>query len=74
MMQLKAATDANVVIDGFPVTSASNTIADAIEGVTIDLASARPGTMLDLSVDYDPDGARAAVQGFVASYNKLIDT
>lgn len=74
MLELQAAADANVVIDGFPVTSASNAISDAIDGVTIDLASAKPGTMLDLSVEYDPEGAKAAVQGFVTAYNKLIDT
>jgi flagellar hook-associated protein 2 len=74
MMQLEAAADANVVIDGFPVTSSSNTISDAIDGVTLNLASAKPGTMLDFSVEYDPDGAKTSVQGFVTAYNKLIDT
>ena len=74
MMQLQAAADANVVIDGFPVTSSSNTIAGAIDGVTLNLVSARPGTMLDFSVEYDPDGAKTSVQGFVTAYNKLIDT
>jgi len=74
MLELQAAADANVVIDGFPVSSASNAISDAIDGVTIDLASAKPGTMLDLSVEYNPEGAKAAVQGFVTAYNKLIDT
>lgn len=74
MAELKPAADANVVIDGFPVSSASNTISDAIEGVTLSLVGAKPGTMLNVSVAYDPDGAKAAVQGFVSSYNKLIDT
>ncbi len=74
MLELQAAADANVVIDGFPVTSASNAISDAIDGVTINLASARPGTMLDLSIEYDPEGAKTSVAGFVTAYNKLIDT
>ncbi len=74
MLQLQAAADANIVIDGFPVTSASNAISDAIEGVTIDLVAAKPGTMLDLSVEYDPASAKNSVQGFVTAYNKLIDT
>ena len=74
MLELQPAADANVVIDGFPVSSSGNSIDDAIEGVTIDLASAKPGTMLDLSVDYDPAGAKNSVQGFVTAYNKLIDT
>ncbi|MDH5275175.1 MAG: flagellar filament capping protein FliD [Gammaproteobacteria bacterium] len=74
MLELQAAADANIVIDGFPVTSASNAISDAIDGVTIDLGSAKPGTILGLSVEYDPEGAGAAVQGFATAYNKLIDT
>lgn len=74
MLELQAAADANVVIDGFPVTSSSNEISDAIDGVTISLAKAKPGTMLDLSIEYDPAGAKTAVAGFVTAYNKLIDT
>ena len=74
MLQLQAAADANIVIDGFPVTSSSNTISDAIDGVTVNLVSARPGTMLDLAVEYDPAGAQTSVEGFVTAYNKLIDT
>ncbi|MEQ1803226.1 MAG: flagellar filament capping protein FliD [Gammaproteobacteria bacterium] len=74
MLELQAAADANVVIDGFPVTSSTNAISDAIDGVTINLVSAKPGTQLDVSVEYNPEGAKTAVAGFVTSYNKLIDT
>ena len=74
MLELQAAADANVVIDGFPVTSASNDITDAIDGVTINLVAAKPGTMLDVSIEYDPEGAKTSVAGFVTAYNKLIDT
>jgi flagellar hook-associated protein 2 len=74
LVELQAASDASVAIDGFAVTSASNTLSDAIDGVTINLASAKPGTTLALAVDYDPSGATSSVQGFVAAYNKLIDT
>ncbi|MEO8223645.1 MAG: flagellar filament capping protein FliD [Gammaproteobacteria bacterium] len=74
LLELQAAADANVVVDGFPVTSPSNAIKDAIDGVTVNLVSAKPGTILDLAVGYDPAGATSSVQGFVAAYNKLIDT
>jgi len=74
MLELQAAADANVVIDGFPVTSSTNAISDAIDGVTIDLVSAKPGTTLDVSVEYNPEGAKTSVAGFVTAYNKLIDT
>jgi flagellar hook-associated protein 2 len=74
MLELQAAADANVVIDGFPVTSSTNAISDAIDGVTLNLVSAKPGTTLDFSVEYNPEGAKTSVAGFVTAYNKLIDT
>lgn len=74
MVELQAAADANAVIDGFAVSSSSNTISNAVDGLTIDLVSAQPGTTVDVSVDYNPDSAKNSVQGFVAAYNKLIDT
>ncbi|MBL8200117.1 MAG: flagellar filament capping protein FliD [Chromatiales bacterium] len=74
MTELQAAADANVVIDGVAVSSPTNAISDAIDGVTLNLVSAKPGTILDLSVEYNPEGAKTAVQGFVTAYNKLIDT
>ncbi|MCL4792873.1 MAG: flagellar filament capping protein FliD, partial [Gammaproteobacteria bacterium] len=74
MTQLTAATDAGVVIDGVIVSSATNKISDAIEGVTLNLVSANPGTELALGIGYDTDGAKRSVGNFVNSYNKLIDT
>ena len=74
LLQLKAASDANVVIDGFPASSASNAISDAIEGVTLNLLTTKPGTAVDVSIEFNPDGAKTSVEGFVTAYNKLIDT
>lgn len=74
MTQATAAADAVVEIDGFTVTSATNRIEDAIEGVTIDLLQAEAGTLIDLEVDYDTDSARAAVNAFVNSYNGVLGT
>jgi len=74
LLQLQAAADANVVIDGFPVSSSGNTISAAIDGLTINLVSAKPGTTVNVSVDYNPEGAKSSVAGFVTAYNKLIDT
>ncbi len=74
MTQLSAAADAGAIIDGVVVSSATNTISDAVEGVTLNLVSANPGTELTLGIDYDTDGAKRSVGNFVNSYNKLIDT
>jgi flagellar hook-associated protein 2 len=74
MTQLDAAANAGAVIDGIAVSSASNTISNAIDGVTLNLVKAEPGTKLALNIEYDTDGAKRSVGNFVNNYNKLVDT
>ena len=64
--------DALVSIDGVPVTSATNTIAGVIPGVTINLASADPGSEVQLSVAPDTGSITSAVNSFVCAYNQAI--
>lgn len=74
LTQATAAADAVVEIDGFTVTSSTNRVEDAIEGVTIDLLEAEQGTLIDLEVAYDTDTARATLNAFVNSYNGVLAT
>jgi len=69
-----AAADALVRIDGLEVGSASNSIAGAIDGVTLDLVAAEPGSIATLSVANDTAAARERIDAFVKSYNGLVDT
>ena len=69
-----AAQDAIVRIDGLEVTSNSNSIADAVEGVTLDLTRALPGETFSLRVENDETAARDAVTAFVDAYNELVQT
>jgi len=64
-----AAQDALVDIDGIAVVSASNTLSGAIEGVTLNLVKAAPGTVSTLTVARDVESAKAAVDAFVKGYN-----
>lgn len=66
-----AAADAWVVIDGIDVTQSSNTITDAIEGVTLNLTAAEVGTKTKVTVATDKSGVSSAVQAFVTAYNAL---
>jgi len=68
-----AAANAQLTIDGMSVTSQSNTITDAIEGVTLDLQGADVGTTVDLSVSVDPAQIRGKVETFVEAYNSLVN-
>ena len=63
-----AARDATIVVDGITVTRSSNTVSDALEGVTLSLAKEGETT---LTVTRDSSGALGAVQGFVKAYNEL---
>lgn len=74
LSQVGAARDAEIRVDGFTVTSGSNAVTDAIEGVTLDLVSAKPGTTLNLTVANDTTATRERVQKFVTDYNTLAST
>jgi len=63
------ATDAKVSIDGLMTTSPSNTIADAVPGLT--LAIKQVGTSR-VEVKSDPSGSRVAVENFVKAYNAAL--
>ncbi|MGB5624758.1 MAG: flagellar filament capping protein FliD [Woeseiaceae bacterium] len=69
-----AGQDALVRIDGLDVASSTNTIAGAIQGVSIDLLASMQGGTEKLTVENDESAARGLVEDFVASYNALVST
>jgi len=71
-MTVKApAADARILVDGFSITSPTNTFSQAVDGVTLVVAKASPGENVTLSVNADKSTARSAIDQFVAGYNKL---
>jgi flagellar hook-associated protein 2 len=73
MSESIAAQDALIRIDGFDVVSGTNTVAGAIQGVTINLRAADPGDTIELLVENDEEGVRKTIDEFVESYNELLD-
>lgn len=69
-----AAKNATVIIDGITVSKNSNTITDAIDGVTLNLAKEAAGTPVTLSITRDNSGTKSAVDGFIKAYNELYKT
>lgn len=69
----QAATDAQLSINGITITSQTNTIQDAIEGVQLTLTKATD-TPASLSVTRDDSGATKAINDFVKAYNSLQGT
>lgn len=69
-----AAKNATVIIDGITVSKNSNTITDAIDGVTLNLVKEAAGTPVTLSITRDNSGTKSAVDGFIKAYNDLYKT
>ena len=65
-------TNASLTIDGVPYSSATNTVSGAIAGVTLNLASASPGTQVQVTVGPDANQATTAINNFVNAYNAVI--
>jgi flagellar hook-associated protein 2 len=72
--EVASATDAVVTIDSFTVTSSGNVVAGAIEGVTLNLLDADPGSPFTVSITSDESKSTLALTSFVAAYNILNDT
>ena len=69
-----AAQNAALTIDGIAISKASNTITDAIQGVTLNLLKANTPSTTTLTVARDTAGIQTAVQSFVKAYNDLNKT
>lgn len=66
-----AARDAAVTIDGIDVTRPTNHFSDLIEGVTLDLRRAAPGTTVTIAATRDADGLKSAIGDLVAALNAV---
>ncbi|PGH57097.1 flagellar hook protein FliD [Azospirillum palustre] len=71
--ELVAVQKAIVEVDGVTITRSSNTIDDAIEGVTLTLYSASPDTAISMEVSTDLSSIKSAITGFVDAYNEYRD-
>lgn len=67
-----AGTDANLTVDGIPVTSSSNTVQNAITGVTLDLTGTSQSAV-SVNVAPDTTGITTAVASFVSAYNTVMN-
>lgn len=69
--ELQSGRDAIIRVDGREVVRSTNSIADAITGVNLNLLTAEPGTAIDVTIDRDVKGATDAVKAFRDSYNEI---
>jgi flagellar hook-associated protein 2 len=73
-LQSKQASDAIFSVDGLTFTRSSNTVTDALPGVTLQLTSAggATGPTETLSIENDTDATKANLQAFVDAYNGVM--
>ncbi|GGX80153.1 flagellar hook-associated protein 2 [Litchfieldella qijiaojingensis] len=65
------AEDATLTVNGISITSQSNRIEEAIQGVTLDIVEEGEST---LTVERDTESIKDAIESFVKSYNSLRST
>jgi flagellar hook-associated protein 2 len=70
--QTVAAQDAALSINGLDITRETNTVADAISGVTLNLLTADIGNRVTLNIKQDINQAESSIKEFVESYNSLV--
>ncbi len=56
-------------MDGIDIYGNSNSLSEAIPGVSLDLTKAEPGTKTTLTVATDEAAIKKKIQGFVSGYN-----
>ncbi|MEL4202294.1 flagellar hook-associated protein 2 [Plesiomonas shigelloides] len=72
------AKDAEFTVDGQKMTSSTNKVKNAIQGITLELTdvSEKVGDAYKtnrITIDYDRDGVKDSLKKFVDAYNKVID-
>ena len=72
LSEIVAATNAEVYIDGQKVLSDSNTVVDAIQGITLNLVAEDIGTNYTLTIFNDKDRVTASIELFISNYNSFI--
>jgi flagellar hook-associated protein 2 len=71
-LEVVAGQDATFRVNGVTLTRSSNSISDAIEGISLDLNSAEPGTTVSISTSQDTTTIKSNIETMVATFNNAI--
>ncbi len=74
LSQVSVAQNALFTVDGISISKASNTVTDAIEGVTLNLLKTNSGSPTTLTVGRDSTSVQTAVGSFVDAFNAVNKT
>lgn len=67
----QAGANAQLVVDGVTMTKTSNTVTDAIQGITLNLQTGG-GVTTNVTVSTDTDSVTQKINNFVTAYNSVI--
>lgn len=73
LTQTEVAQNANLTLDSVPITSASNTVSNAISGVNLTLGAATTSPVT-LTVGQNSSSIVTSVNNFVTAYNSMVQT
>ncbi|WP_417827931.1 flagellar filament capping protein FliD [Thalassospira sp.] len=68
---IDAGNNASLTLDGITVTRGSNEFSDLVDGLTISLYDAEPGTEITIEIEQDLNQAKTAILDFVDAYNAV---
>lgn len=70
--QSQTGQDAQLTVDGVQMTSSSNTVTNAIQGVSFQLLSASAGEQVQVIITNNNSAIESAMSTFVSAYNKVV--
>ena len=73
MIETATAQDAIVLLDGIRINNASNTISEAVKGVSIEINALTDEPVL-LTTEFDIGAVQESIGTFVTAYNEIINT
>jgi len=71
--EMQSAQDAVIKVGNATMVKSSNTITDAIEGITLNLLDADASSPVTLTVSGNTDDAKSSISDFVDAYNTMAD-
>ncbi len=69
---IQVASRAHIRVDTIDIYSDSNTLTEAIPGVTLDLLKVKEGDTTSLTIDLDKDNIKATIEAFATGYNEVM--
>ena len=73
MSRTQSAANAQATINGLAVSSATNTMTDVVDGLTLQLSKVS-ATPVHVEVNRDTDAIRKGIDTFVSAYNNVVST